>query len=159
MITADNRAYQSAKTAYMIYGWLVQETVAKLGWERAMALQSGVGTKMGESLGQMVRQHCEDTKPTASGVTAALDMAYQNLATDYELKITAHGATATFTRCPIHDGLAASGMKHEEIRKVCEVFTRAEAHKLHDVFPTLKQATKVRERSEDICVEEFVITP
>ncbi len=113
---------------------------------------------MGESLGLMVRAQCGQKQPDTAALGATLAQAFDNLALDYELEVCADRATARFGRCPIYDGLAASGMDPADIRKVCESFSATESRKLHKMFPKLSETTKVRDRAEDACVEEFLVS-
>jgi hypothetical protein len=86
-----------------------------------------------------------------------LDSVLKGMGIDYELQTGENSVTGQYKRCPIYDGLAASGIEHATIQHVCEGFGADECRKLQQVFPEITLTTRFRERVEDACMEEFAL--
>ncbi len=157
MITAPGAAYEAAKNAWTLYGWFLQEAAADLGWDKAIAIQGRAGNRMAEVLTYMMRAQCGDSKPDPECISTVMNALFKNFGSDYEFQANDGGVTATYRRCPIYDGLAASGMEHAAIQNVCEAFQQHEYGKLQQAFPELTVTGKFRETADDSCVEEFVV--
>lgn len=157
MVKASDSAFEAAKAAYMIYGWLLQEVARETGWDRTIAMNVGVGGRMGAVFGMAVHARCSEQKPDAACIAAALESAYSGIGIDYELQVRDGGVAGRYERCPIYSGLAASGIDHATIRRLCQSIADGEFEQLHQAIPELTGKVKIRESAGDVCLEEFVL--
>lgn len=157
MVQAKEEAFNAAKLAYTLYGWLLQEVAKEVGWETAIRAQGRLGDRFADLYDGMFKKKCAGAELGAGAIAAALDECYQHFGSDHE--ITAHGDTVAFrtARCPVYEGLTASGLDHAAIEKICCVGSAREAEVLHERFPELTVRLKFRKPGEQACVEEFVL--
>lgn len=45
MVQATPEAFETAKTAYTLHGWLLQEIAEESGWEKATEMHTGLGDR------------------------------------------------------------------------------------------------------------------
>jgi len=157
MVKADDSAFEAAKNAYTLYGWLLQEVAKGAGWERTTAIHAGVGDKLAGMLGGMVRAKCGQQKPDAACIAAVLEDANKEFGIDYEIQAGEGGVTSRYERCPIYEGLAASGIDHATIQQLCQGISGRQYEQLHGLVPELTGKIKIRESTSDTCLEEFVL--
>ena len=155
MVRANESAFGAAKNAYMTYGWLLQEVAKGSGWDKTIAIHSGVGDKFGGMLGGMVRAKCGQQKPDAACVSAVVEEMCKAVGIDCEIEASNGGLKVRYERCPIYEGLAASGINHATIQQLCEAIAGREFGQLNELVPELTGKAKVRERPGDSCVEEY----
>lgn len=158
MVWATESAYQAAKTAYTLYGWYLQEVAAEFGWENAIALQGRTGIRMADMLAGALRSACGERKLQPAAISDCIHSLFKKLAADYDLQTGTNRVVGRYGRCPIYDGLAASGIEHAVIQKVCEALHTDECRRLEHVFPEIKLRARFRERADGECIEEFVLT-
>ncbi|MFB3777748.1 MAG: hypothetical protein ACE141_09055 [Bryobacteraceae bacterium] len=154
---ANDSEHEAAKNAYTFYGWFLQEVAKEVGWDKAVAIHAGNGDKFAGMLGGMVRAKCSQQKPDAECVAAVLENAYKKCGMDYEVQATDGIVTVRVGRCPIYDGLAASGIDHAKIQQLCQGLGGREYEQLKRLVPELAGKVKFRESASDTCLEEFVV--
>jgi len=157
MVKAPDNAYEAAKIAWTCYGWLLQEAAADLGWKKAIAVNGRVGQRMAETLVALMHAQRGPDNLTAAHVLAVCDRVYKAVGLDYELQAAPTGVTGRYQRCPIYDGLAASGLEHAAIQKVCESLESRESETFQQAFPEVRLTAKFRMSPQDACVEEFTL--
>ena len=157
MVKASDSAFEAAKSAYIGCGWLLQEVAKEVGWEKTIAIYASTGDRGGQWLGAMVRAKSGEQKPDAACVSAVLEDAYKGMGIDCEARTSDRGMTIRIERCPIYEGLAASGIDHATIRKLCEGEAGRRSEHLHGLVPELTGKLKFRESASDTCLEDFVL--
>ena len=157
MMKASDSAFEAAKSAYMGSGWLLQEVAKEVGWEKTIAIYAVAGGKFAALLGGMVRTKCGEQKVDAACISAVLVEAYKNVGIDFEVQARNGGVTVQVERCPIYEGLAASGIDHATIQKLCQGMTGGRFERLHELVPELKRKIKFRESASSACLEEFAL--
>jgi hypothetical protein len=157
MAQATQEAFEAAKLAYTLYGWLLQEVAKEVGWETAIRAQSRLGDRFADLYSRMFKEKCAGAELGGDVIAATLNESYQHFGSDHEIAM--HGDAVAFrtTRCPIYEGLTASGMDHDTIEKVCCSATFREAELMHERFPELTAKLKFREQAQEACVEEFAL--
>ena len=155
---ANDSAFEAAKNAYTLYGWLLQEVAKEVGWDKALASNAGVGDRLGGLVGGIVRAKCGERKPDAACISAVLEDGYKGFGIDYEIQAHEGGVTVRYERCPIYEGLAASGIDHATIQQLCEAVAAREFGHLNATVPARTGTAKVRESPGGHCVEEYVLT-
>ena len=157
MVQAKEEVFEAAKMAYTLYGWLLQEVAKEVGLETAFRAQSRIGDRLADLYEPMFKQKCAGAELGAVAIAEALGDCYRHFGSDHE--IVAQGDTVAFrtTRCPVYEGLKASGLDHAVIEKACSVGTARSTELLHERFPELTARLKFREPGEESCVEEFVL--
>ncbi|MGE5644979.1 MAG: hypothetical protein ACM336_04220 [Acidobacteriota bacterium] len=150
-------SYESAKKAYTLYGWFLQEAAAELGWERAIAIQGRAGERAAGGLARALRARGGEGKLDASSVAAVLGEMFEGSGKDVELQITGNRVTGRCVRCALYDGLAAAGIGHSTIRAVCEALQRWQYGKLQQEIPELKPSCRFREHAGEVCIEEIAL--
>jgi hypothetical protein len=158
MGTMNGSAYEAAKNSWACYGLLLQEVAKELGWERAIATQEGVGSKVGEGLASAVLASCAGKAVEPGALAAVLDAAVGSLAIECEHQAEDGKVTGIYRRCPIYDGLAASGLDHAPIQKVCETWGSGERRRWRQMVPGVARQGKFRETGRDVCLEEYTLT-
>lgn len=154
---ANDSAFEAAKNAYTMYGWLLQEVAKEAGWDKAIARNAGVGDRLGGVVGGMVRAKCGEQKPDAACISAVLEDGYKGFGIDYEIQAREGGVTVRYDRCPIYEGLAASGIDHATIQQLCQAISSHEYEQLHGLLPEVTGKIKIREGASDTCLEEIVM--
>jgi steroid delta-isomerase-like uncharacterized protein len=152
-----DHAFEAAKVAYTGYGWLLQEMAKELGWDRTIAIYAGIGDKAGQWLGGMVLARSGGQKPDVACLSAVLAHTYRGMGIECETKPSNGGMTIRIERCPIYEGLAASGIDHATIQKLCEGEASRRSGQLHGLVPELMDKVTFRENPSENCVEEFVL--
>ena len=154
---ANDSVFEAAKNAYALYGWLLQDVAKEVGWDRAIAIHAGGGDRIAGMLGGMVRAKCRQQTPDAASVAEVLEDAYRGFGMDYEVEATNGSVKNRIKRCPIYDGLAASGIDHATIQQLCQGMAGREYDHLKGLVPELTGRVKFRENASDTCLEEFVL--
>lgn len=157
MMQAKEEVFEAAKMAYTLYGWLLQEVATEVGWETAFRAQSRIGDRLAGLYEPMFEQKSAGAELGVGAIAEALGDCYRHFGSDHE--IVAQGDTVAFhtARCPVYEGLKASGLDHAIIEKVCSVGTARSAELLHERFPGLTARLKFREQGNQPCLEEFVL--
>ena len=154
---ANDSAFEAAKNAYTLYGWLLQEVAKEVGWDKALASNAGVGDRLGGLVGGIVRAKCGERKPDAACISAVLEDGYKGFGIDYEIQAHEGGVTVRYERCPIYEGLAASGIDHATIQQVCQGISSHQYAQLHGLVFEVTGKIKIRESASDTCIEEYVL--
>jgi hypothetical protein len=154
----NDSGYTTARVTWTFYGLFLQEIAAVLGWEKAIDMQERVGFKAGEGLAKAVMavRTGKETDPTA--VAEVLDAAIGSLAIDCEHQAGDGKVTGIYRRCPIYDGLAASGLDHASIWKVCEAWGRGEVDRWQQLAPDIARKATVRATAKEVCLAEFAFS-
>ncbi len=154
---ANDSTYEAAKNAYTVYGWFLQQAASDLGWEKVSALHARVGDRMAGVIIMMLKARSGEHKLDTNCLSAVLDHLYKGFGMNYELRSGEDSVIGEYKRCPMYEGLSASGMEHTKIQKLCEAFAGHEAATLRQVFPELKLIAKFRECADKPCMEEFAL--
>jgi hypothetical protein len=72
VVKASDSAFEAARNAYTLYGWLLQEVAKETSWDKALASNAGVGDRLGGLVGGIVRAKCGERKPDAACISAVL---------------------------------------------------------------------------------------
>ncbi|MCE5307179.1 MAG: hypothetical protein LLG20_06020 [Acidobacteriales bacterium] len=120
--------------------------------------QDGVGFKLVEGLASAVLATMAGNEADTGALAAVLDAAVGSLAVDCEHQAGDDRVTGIYKRCPIYDGLAASGLDHATIEKVCETWGGGERHRWQELVPGITRKGKFRATDRDACLEEYVLT-
>lgn len=157
MIKANDQAFASAKLAYTLYGWLLQESAAEIGWEKTLAIQARIGGRFASMFKEMFKAGSPGPALDPAAVAGSLHECYQNFGSDYEVTRDNGSVLAATHRCPIYEGLIASGLDPAKAGEICKVASAREAVLLHEAFPELSVSLKFRDQPADPCLEEFVV--
>lgn len=72
MVQAKVELFETAKMAYTLYGWVLQEIAKEFGWETAFRAQSRIGDRMAGLYKPMFRQKCAGVELGAGAIAEAL---------------------------------------------------------------------------------------
>jgi hypothetical protein len=157
-VEARAGAFEAARVAYTLYGWLLQEMAKEVGWEKTVEINASVGDRLGGMIGGMLRDKCADREVNAASVASILEEGLRDFGLDYEVEAHGDGATARYSRCPLYQGLSDSGIDHATIERVCSGIASRQGAQVHSLFPALTVKIKIREKADDLCVEEYALT-
>ena len=157
MVQATAEAFETAKTAYTLYGWLLQEVAKESGWEKAVELHTRIGDLWAGVLSGMLRDQCGEQKLDAASVASVTDGGYKHLGVDFEVGVRDDGVTGRVARCPMYEGFSAAGIDHATIDRLCSSVSNRVYDRIHASFPELTVGLKFREKADDVCVEEYAL--
>jgi hypothetical protein len=157
MARANESAFEAAKNAYTLYGWLLQEVAKEAGWDKAIAINAGIGERIAGIFAGMVRAKCGEQKPDAACVAGVLEDVNKGSGIDYEIQARESEVTIRYERCPIYEGLVASGIDPATIQRLCQGISGRQYEQLHGLIPELTGKIRIRESASDTCLEERVL--
>ena len=157
MVKAAPEAFDAAKTAYTLYGWLLQEMAKEFGWEKAIEMHARLGDRWAGIVGGMFREQCGERTLDAASVASVVERVAQGLGADCEVEARNGAVTNRIGRCPIYEGLSAAGIDHAMIDRLCNAAEIRALEQMHASFPELAGSFKFREKAEDVCVEEYAL--
>ena len=156
MKMGDER-YNTSVMVMGFYGGLLQEVVKEYGWEKALEMHGNLGFQMGASMGQDIKKAAGGKKPGVKLVEAATTQMETAFGATFKVSETANSVKYEFTKCPMYDGLKATGFSHDQIHKMCLAISSREYEGIKSVLPNVIGSAKLRTKPDGICIEEFVI--
>ena len=149
--------YNTAIMIMGLYGGLLQEVVKEYGWEKALEMHGKLGFQMGASTGQELKKAAGGKKPDVKLVEAANTPMMTAFGATFKVSKKANSVKYEISRCPMYDGLKATGFSHEQIGKMCGAMSSKEYEGIKSVLPNVIGSAKPRTKPDGICIEEFVI--
>jgi hypothetical protein len=149
--------YNTAVMVMGFYGGLLQEVVKEYGWEKALEMHGNLGFPMGVSTGQEVKKAAGGKKPDVNLLEVANTQMMTAFGATFKVSEKANSVKYEISRCPMYDGLKASGFSHEQVRKMCVAMSSKEYEGIKSVLPNVIGSAKPRTKPDGICIEEFVI--
>jgi len=157
MVKATAEAFEAAKTAYTLYGWLLQEMAKEFGWEKAVEMHTRIGNPWAGTVGGMMREKCGERKLDAASVASTVETIIKGFGCDWEVEKRTDGVTDRVGRCPVYEGFLAAGIEHATINRLCTAVLNQAYQQLHTSFPELAVSGKFRPKADDVCVEEYAL--
>ena len=75
----------------------------------------------------------------------------------FKVSTKANSVKYELSRCPLYDGLKASGFSHDQIYKMCLAMSSKEYEGVKSVLPNVIGSAKPRTKPDGVCIEEWVI--
>ena len=157
MVKATAEAFEAAKTAYTLYGWLLQEMAKEFGWEKAIEMYTRLGDPWAKMFGGLLRDQCGERKVDSASVASVVEGIDRGFGVDFDLEARDDGVTHRGARCPLYEGLSAAGIDHATIDRLCSAASNRAYERMHASFPELTVKIKFREKADDVCVEEYAL--
>jgi hypothetical protein len=157
MVKATAEAFEAAKKAYTLYGWLLQEIAKQFGWEKAVEMHARIGDPWAAMASGMLREKCGERKLDAASVASTVETIIKGIGCDFEVERRTDGVTDRAGRCPVYEGLSAAGINHATIERLCTAVSNQAYKGLHTSFPELTVSMRFRPKAEGICEEEYAL--
>lgn len=157
MAKATAEAFEAAKTAYTLYGWLLQEMAKEFGWEKAVEMHTRIADPWAGMLGRILHEKCQERKLDAASVASMVETVVKGFGCDSEVETHTDGATDRVGRCPVYEGFSAAGIDHATIDRLCTGVSNQSYQRLHTSFPELTVRLKFRQKVDDVCMEEYAL--
>ncbi len=137
------------------YGGLLQEVVKQYGWNKALEMHGKLGYPMGVGSAEEIKKVSRGAKPTIAVVEAVNSQMMSAFGSDF--KVSGGNKTLKYevTRCPMYDGLRATGFSHEQVKALCEAMSSQEYEGIRSIIPNVSGRVKIRDSSDGTCIEEF----
>jgi hypothetical protein len=152
-----NERYNTAIMIMGLYGGLLQEVVKEYGWEKALKMHGNLGFQMGASGAEEIKKAAEGKKLDIKLIEATETKSMTDFGAVFKKSEKANSVSYEITKCPMYDGLKASGFSHDQIHKLCTAMSSKEYEGLKSVLPNVIGSAKLRTKPDGTCTEEFVI--
>lgn len=149
--------YNTAVMVMGLYGGLLQEVVKEYGWEKALKMHGNLGFPMGASMAEEVKKAAGGKKPDVKLLEVANSQMEAAFGATFKVSKTDNSVKYEISKCPMYDGLRASGFSNDQIHKMCLAMSSREYEGVKSVLPNVSGSAKPRTKPDGICVEEWVI--
>jgi hypothetical protein len=153
----SNEQYETAVMVTGLYGGLLQEVVKEYGWEKALEMHSNLGFPMGASIVEEAQKAAGGKKLDVKLLEAANSQMETTFGATFKVSTKANSVKYELSRCPLYDGLKASGFSHDQVHEMCTAIASKEYEGIKSVLPNIVWGAKPKTKSDGICVEEWVI--
>jgi hypothetical protein len=149
--------YNTAVMVMGLYGGLLQEVVKEYGWEKALKLHGQVGFPMGVSMAEEVKKATGDKKLDIKLLEKANSQMEAAFGATFKVSTKTNSVRYELSKCPMYDGLTASGFSHDQIHKMCLAMSSKEYEGVKSVLPNVIGSAKPKTKPDGICIEEWAI--
>jgi hypothetical protein len=153
----SNERYNTAVMVMGLYGGLLQEVVKEYGWEKALEMHGKLGFPMGASMAEEIKKSAGGKKLDVKLLEAANSQMETAFGATFKVSTKANSVKYELSRCPLYDGLKASGFSHDQINKMCLAMSSKEYEGVKSVLPNVIGSAKPRTKPDGVCIEEWVI--
>ena len=153
----SDEQYNTAVMVMWLYGGLLREIMKEYGWEKAIKMHGNVGFPIGVSMAEEIKKAAGGKKLNIKLLEKANSEMESAFGATFNVTTKANSVKYELSRCPIYDGLKASGFSHDQINKMCTAIASNEYEGVKSVLPNVIWSAKPRTKPDGICVEEWLI--
>jgi len=151
-------AYAAAVGAmHVYYGGLLQDVVKEYGWDTALALHAKRGWSIGASTVQGIKRAAGGKAPDVAAVDACVVKGNAAFGVTFTTEKTENSVVLVISRCPIYDGLQASGFSHDQIGLLCQAVGAKHRDAVASLLPQATWRADFRTSPDACCRERWDI--
>ena len=157
----DEGVFEGARTTFTFFNAYRGGIAKALGEEKALALENGIFTAMGEMQGKTLKEQAGDTEFDLKSTTEVVKEFVGNLGIPFEV-IEESPSMVKFKcgRCPVYEGSMGAGFDEKTRETMCNSGPlKSMDAMVRQLNPNISyQLTKYRSAPDDFCEEAIILS-